>query len=200
MNYLVLDTETFGLNDRKVYNIGWTIYDTTTNEVVVERSYLIKQFWTNKEKMNSAYYANKIGLYEERIASGIDKVVYVGFAFNQLAKDIERYNPVGFAYNSRFDNSSIAETCEYFNKANPLKSDLLDIMDYLENICDTTEYVDFCMANGFMTKHKKPRPQRKAETLYSYLTNNVDYEEEHTALEDSKIELFILLKSSYLSH
>ena len=33
----------------------------------------------------------------------------------------------------------------------------------------------------------------KAETLYRYLTDNVDYEEEHTGLEDSLIELEILL-------
>ena len=44
-----------------------------------------------------------------------------------------------------------------------------------------------------MTKQKKPQPQQKAETLYRYLTDNVDYEEEHTGLEDSLIELQILM-------
>ena len=50
-----------------------------------------------------------------------------------------------------------------------------------------------------MTKHKRPRPQKKAETLFRYLTNNPNYTEEHTALEDSKIELFILLTALGLS-
>ena len=44
-----------------------------------------------------------------------------------------------------------------------------------------------------MTNHKTPQPQKKAETLYRYLTNNVGYEEEHTGLEDSLIELQILM-------
>ena len=44
-----------------------------------------------------------------------------------------------------------------------------------------------------MTKHKTPRPRENAETLYAFLTNDPTYVEEHTALEDSKIELEILL-------
>ena len=46
-----------------------------------------------------------------------------------------------------------------------------------------------------MTTQETPKPQKKAETLYRYLTKNVDFLEEHTGLEDSKIELFILTQA-----
>ena len=45
-----------------------------------------------------------------------------------------------------------------------------------------------------MTKHKRPRPKYGAETVYRYLTQNPDFVEAHTALEDSKIESVILLE------
>ena len=41
-----------------------------------------------------------------------------------------------------------------------------------------------------MTKANKP--QTKAETLFRYITNNNDFIEDHMALEDSQIELYIL--------
>jgi hypothetical protein len=44
-----------------------------------------------------------------------------------------------------------------------------------------------------MTKHKYPQPQKKAETLCRFLRNDTDFVEEHTGLEDSLIELEILM-------
>ena len=79
-------------------------------------------------------------------------------------------------------------------KQNPLEqAEIIDIMDFIDKITETEDYKNFCVRNGFMTKHRKPRPQKKAETLFRYLTQNPEYMEEHTALEDSKIELFILI-------
>ena len=70
---------------------------------------------------------------------------------------------------------------------------IADIMEVISGITETEDYQEFCRLNGFMTKHRRPRPQMKAETLYRYLTKNKDYEEEHTGLEDSLIELAILM-------
>ena len=84
---------------------------------------------------------------------------------------------------------------------NPTADGILDIWKGLTDphITQTEDYINFCKAHGFMTKHKKPRPQAKAETVYRYLMNQTDYVEEHTALEDSKIELAILLKALSLT-
>ena len=64
---------------------------------------------------------------------------------------------------------------------------------YIQPITKSQDYKDFCESNGYMTAHKTPQPQKKAETLYRYLTNNTDFNEEHTGLEDSLIELEILI-------
>ena len=58
----------------------------------------------------------------------------------------------------------------------------------LDVIAKTPTYKEFCFENGFVTKHKTPRPQVKAETLYRYITQNIDFIESHTALKDVMIE------------
>jgi len=194
MRIIVLDTETLGLTDQRVYDLGYLIFDTETGEILVMRDYIIKQVYGNKDLMKSAYYSNKLPIYEERLSVGYCKQVYWGVACRILEKDIVRYNVEKiFAYNSRFDYRSILKTClAYLAKVNPTENGIDDIMKYISPITETEEYKEFCRVNGFMTKHRTPRPQKKAETLYRYLTKNVGYEEEHTALEDSKIELHIL--------
>ena len=130
-----------------------------------------------------------------RLKSGYSKKVNLAYAMYQLKRDMKKYGIEKFAYNSAFDNRAIKSTMKKFNKTkhNPIENGIIDIMDLIGVITETEQYKKFCKDNNFMTKHRKPRPQKKAETLYRYLTNNPSYMEEHTALEDSKIELFILL-------
>jgi hypothetical protein len=52
-------------------------------------------------------------------------------------------------------------------------------------------FIQFCKENGFMTKHKTPQPQLTAEVIYRFITNDLDFEESHTGLEDVNIELEI---------
>jgi hypothetical protein len=191
---LVLDTETINLEKQFVYDLGYTIADADGN-VVARKSYVISQIFNNKELFATGYYSNKMPLYLERLASGYSKKVGWGHAMRYLANDIKKYGITEiYAYNSKFDTKAIAFMCGWFNVVNPLGDrEILDIMNFIKPITNTKEYKNFCKENGYMTKHKYPRPQMKAETLYRYLTDNVDYEEEHTGLEDSLIELEILL-------
>lgn len=192
---IVLDTETCGSFAKPlVYDLGYCVVDETTGEVIKERSYIIKQTFNDEHYFETAYYKEKRPIYEEYIENGLSKLVWLGFALRQLKLDIEKYEiDEIYAYNSRFDKNSISKTIEEFNsKYNPTENGIEDIMDYIKPITNTIEYYNYCVNNGFMTKHKTPRPQRKAETLYSYLINNPNYKEEHTALQDSLIELFIL--------
>lgn len=198
MKIIVLDTETLGLASPLIYDCGYIIYDTEAKAIIKEKSYIIKQIFDDEKLFQTAYYKEKRPLYLERLKSGYSKKIGWGSLVNYLKKDIEKYNItfVG-AYNSRFDYRGFDKTCAFFDKPNPLaKLDPVenDIMNFIGVITDTQDYKDFCKTNGFMTKHAKPRPQKKAETVYSYLTKNIEYEEEHTGLEDSKIELHILVE------
>ena len=191
---LVLDTETINLEKQFVYDLGYTIADADGN-VILKKSYVISQVYNNKELFATGYYSNKMPLYEQRLASGYSKKVGWGHAMRYLANDIKKYGVTEvYAYNSKFDAKAFEFMCGWFNVVNPLgATEVKDIMDFIKPITDTKDYKEFCRSNGFMTKHKYPRPQQKAETLYRYLTQNIDYEEEHTGLEDSLIELEILM-------
>lgn len=112
-----------------------------------------------------------------------------------LARDMKKYGVDGiYAYNSRFDTRSIQATCNKYKAKNPTADGIIDIWKGIvdPHITQTEDYINFCKANGFMTKHKKPRPQAKAETLFRYLTKQTDFNEEHTARADAEIEFEIL--------
>ena len=51
-------------------------------------------------------------------------------------------------------------------------------------------YKRFCEDNNFMTKNNQCR--FTAEVIYRYLTNDLEFEESHTGLEDTLIEKDIL--------
>lgn len=195
LKYLIIDTETLGVDNQLIYNIGYLIYDTETRAVKVARDYVITEIYDNDNLMQSAYYYNKKPIYEMRIANGTCKKIKWSYALRVLARDIKKHNVDKlYAFNSRFDMSSIKTTCSRYHTKNP--TDIIyDIWKGQANpiITKQPSYIEFCETNGFMTKHKTPRPRENAETLYAYLTNNPSYVEEHTALEDSKIELQILL-------
>ena len=190
---IVLDTETLGLNNPTIYELGYIVYNQDTKKNLKERDYLIKQIYDNKELFASAYYSNKRPLYEEKIASKLAKAVYWGYALKVLINDIERYGVQEiYAYNSKFDTKAFLHTMKQLKAITKFEPQIKDIMNHINSITDTEDYINFCISNGYMTKHKKPRPQKKAETLYRYLTKNTDFIEDHMALEDSQIELYIL--------
>lgn len=193
---IILDTETISLEKPFIYDLGYIVAN-DKGEIVATKSYVITQIWNNKELFATSYYANKKPLYLQRLKSGYSKKVSWGNAMRYLANDIKKYNITEiYAYNSRFDTRAINFMCAWFKVNNGLGAlKINDIMNYIKPITETLDYYEFCANNNYMTTQETPKPQKKAETLYRYLTKNVDFLEEHTGLEDSKIELFILTQA-----
>ena len=193
---IVLDTETLGVFDARVYNLGYVVADLADGKVIKARDYLNREIYDNENLMKTAYYYNKKPLYEKKLADGKCKKMNWAYILRILKRDMNKYGVDGiYAYNSRFDTRSIAVTCERSGvKTNPTADGIIDIWKGMTDprITQSPEYIEFCRRNGFMTKHKKPRPQAKAETVFRFLTGQTDYQEEHTALADSLIELEIL--------
>lgn len=192
---LVLDTETLGVKDRRVYDLGYVIVSLADGKILKSRDYVSKQIYDNLELFKSAYYANKRPIYESRLADGYLKKMWWGSIMNVLAKDIETYGVDGlFAYNSSFDLGAIKVMCEQYKaKQNPTADGIIDIWkDNLvdPNLTQTEEYIEFCKVNNYLTKAGKCRAT--AEIVYRYLTRDGNYTEQHTALEDAKIEADIL--------
>ena len=199
---IVLDTETSdGFSNPSVYDLGYVIYDMTDGKILKERDYITSQIYDDPDRWATAYYCDKRPLYETRLADGYCKKCYWGTMCRILQNDIQDFQPDGiYAYNSRFDRNAITSTCEKLgSKINPTADGIIDIMDFIGVITETESYVNFCKDNGFMTKHRKPRPQKKAETLYRYLMGQTDFIEEppwQTVVLNWLSYLMLLLMSS----
>lgn len=210
---IVVDTETCNIqNSDKVlpgnnltYNIGWAAVVPTTGEKLEEHSYVVPEIFMGEwYKMKSAYYADKIPQYWAGLATG----EYVMKPFFEIINEIRHYcrdnNVVAIcAHNARFDVDALNTTAEWLTgyRFHVLPDiEIWDSMKMARSIFnDRPTYQAFCKENNFMTKHKVPRCQMTAEVLYRYITKDVNFVEEHTALADVLIESEIIF-ACYRAH
>lgn len=208
-HYLVgADTETcntisdngkLDMSNVLIYDLGLVACD-TKGRIYEEISLVIKEiFYGMKDLMQSAYYSHKIPQYEQEIAEGKRKVVS-WYEAMQILKTLQRKykTNIMFSHNARFDYNAMNITQRYLTKSKyryaiPYGTEYWDTLKMARDvICKEKKYIEFCMENGFVTKHKTPRPKATAEILYRYLTQDLEFEESHTGLEDVRIETLIL--------
>lgn len=207
--YLVgLDTETCNsyidekgrvrLDDSLTYDIGWQITDRRGN-IYRQRSFVVKEIFVDcAEIVAEAFFKEKIPQYKKELAEGSRKLASIWEIRRTLINDMIEFNTnIVFAHNARFDLNALNKTVRYISSSfvrHFFKYDTViwDTMKMCDVICEKKSYQKFCEQNGFMTANKTPRPQKKAEVLYAYLTNNPNFEESHTGLEDVIIETEIL--------
>ena len=201
-NILKLDKVTPGNN--LTYDIGYSVIEPATAEVVCEKSYIVREiFFGEMERMQSCYYAKKLPRYFKDIAEGKREIK----AFCDILMDIittaRRENCVAIvAHNARFDIDAINTTfkwlygfaCRVFDSF-----EIWDSMKMAKTFANTPTYRKFCEENGYMTKHRTPRPRMTAEILYRFISGDPDFTESHTAFEDTTIEREIILKA-YRTH
>ncbi len=186
--YCTLDTETVGgaSNPTGTYNYGGKIHDRNGN-VFASFSLLVSSHYDDIKEDD--YAKKNFPLYERYINEGKVTVVPT----EEMALDIIRqlcraYNvKYLMAYNSGFD--FVKTACRDLIA----EREFIDIyLMTLQTITHIKKYAKFCINNGFCSASGKS-VATSAESVYAYLTNNVDYSEEHTAFEDSKIEMKIFL-------
>lgn len=198
-NILILDVETAGDPAQPaVYDIGWRTLDKNLN-VTSEHSYLIAEIWGFNPLMRSAYYANKIKLYERMIELGTITVKPIREVIDLLVADIRKYRiKVISAYNVAFDSKALQFTINLIAK---------DKLKLWERTVKGREWLciwhlattTFMQSADFRTtayyQHwlsDKGNFKTSAEIAYRYLTGKFDFIEDHTGLEDVKIETEIL--------
>lgn len=200
MYKIVIDWETaLDMPNQIGYDCGIAVV--RNDGIPVEEYSLVNSdvFYGRKEDMRSCYYAAKLPKYHKAIWAGERKVVNT-YQIKQLLKALqEKYNTnIICAYNAGFDkragdNTEAMATGGKYKYLYPYGTEFWDIMLMAtDTICEMTSYKKFCQEHGFMTNHKTPRPQRKAETVYAFITNNPDFEEEHQGLDDVRIEAAIM--------
>ena len=207
---MFIDTETIGtLNVKESvlpFEIGMKVLDTETNKIVKEKSYLVRKFFNNKYIMLSTFSATKYPSYFEKLEN--DKR-YKTMSVNDIARDIEktisRYGiKIMVAHNGNFDKTAMTRLFEDFEIENPFENiDLLDTMELSKVITFSKDYANFCIMNKDRLNSLKDscfitnsgRVRTTAQAIYCYLSNNPDFEEAHTGLEDIDIEIEIFKKS-----
>ena len=207
---MFIDTERIGklnvIESILPFEIGMKVYDTEQDKIVKEKSYLVRKFFNNKYIMLSTFSATKYPNYFEKLEN--DKR-YKTMSVTDIARDIEktisRYAiKIMVAHNGNFDKTAISRLFEDFGVDNPLENiDLLDTMELSKVITFSKSYADYCIAHKdrlnsikdscFITNSGRVRTT--AQAIYCYITNNSEFEEAHTGLEDIDIEIEIFKKS-----
>lgn len=202
---ILLDTETVSKQgETLVYDLAWLVIDNNGN-VIEEYNFIIDEVYSDFPTLFDSQFItySKYLWYSDALAHGMIESVSAFDALNALYMSMCEYN-VSFvtAYNVPFDLKAIDQTCKHFGVLNPfevyerLTGNVLDIMDLwrlAKSHIVTKPYKQFCAENGFLTdKHKKAKTS--AEVVYRWISDDVGFVEDHTALSDCLIEVEIYVK------
>lgn len=199
---VVLDIETANsAEDAIAYDIGFAVVDKKGN-IYESYSFMMAEMFLNHSKdemMTTAYYAEKLPNYWKDYRKGERKLVSIYTARKILKEVCEKWN-IGeiWAYNAYFDKSGCNRTLRYLTKSRarwffPYGVEIKCIWHYAcQTLCKQRNFFKFCTKNGFISPSGNLKTS--AEVVYAYMTDNPDFEESHTGLEDVEIEAAILSK------
>ena len=199
---MVLDVETtnnqIGVknapNDGLVYDIGFTIADKKGN-VYVKRSFAIKEIFDWKELMDTAYYKNKLPMYFEKLKKGIMEKVSIWEARKRVKSAMEYFGITEvYAYNASFDYTTLNNTVRYISG-----SGCRWFFPYGTQVCDIWHIACQVLGTQKTFQWENVRNERgnlitNAERMFAYLSQEFDFQEEHTGLADAIVETQILAR------
>ena len=197
-NILILDTETVGDFEKPlVHDLGYVIIDKNFT-VLTKKRFLVKQVHETNWTKRSEFFQSKACLYEQDIENGVIIPQYWNDIVKEFISDIKTYKVnVISAYNLAFDYRALNFTEQFFNNGSLTIENLFDKKRKLclwnlacETVLNTDEFRKFCDEYDF--KSVKGNYLTNAEVAYRYLTQDIEFQEEHTALSDVLIETAIL--------
>lgn len=209
-NYLFMDGETaetpkvngqLDITNGQVYDLGLLVMNDEGE--VLDKISLINEdvFFRMPVAMQNAYFADKIPQYLKEMRMGQRKIVNTWEMYHIFHNMCKQYNITAIlAHNARFDIATLNATMRYQTKSKcrwflPYGIEVIDTMKMAMNtFAKNPQYITWCKENNYMTNHKVPRPRVTAEILYRYITNDCNFKEKHTGLEDVMIEKEIFLK------
>lgn len=202
MKCLVFDTETVGVITQDLLNVGYKIIDlnpsTGEYSTIVKRDYIVADLYNNVPLMINDMFvgAEKYGLFTALLENKQAIKHNIGKIYEIMRNDIAKHKPMfAYAYNCSFDTDKFEKTADKFKIENPLNKMVVhDIWAYAVNyICRTDEYIEWAKANEIFTE-SGCYIKTSVESVIKYLTNNLDFTETHTALDDCGWEIEILIE------
>lgn len=195
--FIVLDTETTNsLDDPIVYDFGWAVVD-RTGKVYETYSFVVADIFLDEELMASAYFKEKISTYWEEIKNGQRELKKFSNIRKIFRKCVEENNVNKFfAHNMRFDYKSVNLTQRFLTSSKyryffPYGAEICDTLKMARQVLkDNVDFDNFCYDNNYLTKRGCKR--YTAEILYRFISNDNNFCESHTGLEDVLIEKEIL--------
>lgn len=194
--YMVLDTETTS-NAQTVYDIAYTIVDRKGN-IIEQANYLVKEIIEHpflrgilqRDKFSATKYHNTYAeMYTQK--NIVKPFLEIRRAIRAA---VRKYNCPVIAYNVNFDYKALTNMAQDLGKKSffTAETQIWDLWNIaLYTLCDSKNYVKFCDEHHFI--NERGNRQTTAESVYRYITKNINFEEAHTALADTEIEAEILL-------
>jgi hypothetical protein len=195
---IVVDTETANTLDQPIpYDIGYAVCDRKGN-VVLTRSFVVEEiFYSNL--FNTAHYAKKRSTYIDGIADGSRTIAKAEEIRNTVHADMTAYNVTKvFAYNALFDKKSLNNGIRYTTDSAirwffPYGTEFHCIWNFAcSTIMNTPTYIRYALDNGFVSE--KGNVFTNAECAYRFISQDENFVEDHTGLEDVMVEIAILTK------
>ena len=194
-NKLLVDVETANDTDCALtYDISTRLI-TPDNKILTEHAFVVRDIFCDmREVVKEAYYADKIDEYVADVQQNNRQMYSFMGARRIILDEMAEHNcKTVVAYNCRFDKNALNNTLRYLTKSKfrwffPYDTEYVCIWNMAcQTICQTQEYKDFAESYGLVSNNGK-NYRANAQTVYSFLTNNPNFTEEHKGLEDVKIE------------
>jgi hypothetical protein len=190
---LMIDTETTNnFDDPFVYDTGYQIFSLAEG-TLLERSFVNADVFFRDDLMRDAYFADKIPQYLDDVRNGKRIAKLWKVIKNAIYCDCKNFDvKIACAHNAMFDSRALNKTQRYITTSRyryvlPFGVEWWDTLKMARlTLKDNETYQRFCFNHGFITQNGQP--QFTAEVIYRYLIQNTEFEEEHTGLEDVKIE------------
>ena len=198
MKILMLDTETANeLETPLCYDLGFSVVDLDNGKAIEKHSYVVADIFCDKDLMASAFFGDKIPQYWADIKAG-KRMLRKWSTIRAIVREVMAQYGIDtvVAHNARFDYSSTATTQRYLTCSKwryffPYGTKFVCTLKMSREVFGKDEdYIAFCEKYNYLTKQNKPR--LTAEIVYRYLTNDNEFVESHTGLEDVEIETKIL--------
>ena len=187
--YCVFDTETIGLNEKLIYDLGMVII-AKKGDALYKARWIIDEVFNMPNLSKKAYYGEKINTFYKNATTTPFKQARQ--EFRQIMEDY-KVNTIT-AYNLQFDMSAIRQSSDFVGLNGKFLHYAVDYFDLWNASCNSffqqKYFQKLAVEKNWLTN--KGNFRTSAEIAYRYITGEHDFIESHTALEDAEIESIIL--------